>query len=91
MIPRLSPLIALLPCLLAAQEVGLPSYVIKLPASVETVLIAGRAHAGWQGVGEGDILFHWVEVWYRLCGGGFFREIVQEFFGKRAGENLRGG
>ncbi len=40
MIGRLSLLITFLPCLLAAQEIGLPSYVLELPASVETVLIA---------------------------------------------------
>ena len=40
MIRRLSLLIAVMPCLLAAQESDLPSYVLKLPASVETVLIA---------------------------------------------------
>ncbi len=40
MILRLSLLIAFLPCLSAAQEISLPSYVLKLPASVETVFIA---------------------------------------------------
>ena len=40
MIRRLSVLAAFLPCLSAGQEIELPSYVLQLPASVDTVLIA---------------------------------------------------
>jgi len=50
-----------LPCLLAAQENDLPSYVLKLPASVETVLIAETGTAtlhryryGEDGLEQGD-------------------------------------
>ncbi|MCH8246809.1 MAG: L,D-transpeptidase family protein [Bacteroidetes bacterium] len=61
MIRRHSLLITFLPCLLAAQEIDLPIYVLELPASVETVLIAETGTAtlhrfryGQDGLEKGD-------------------------------------
>ena len=45
MIRSLPFLLLLLPCLAAAQVAGVPSYVLKLPDTVETVLIAETATA----------------------------------------------
>jgi murein L,D-transpeptidase YafK len=61
MFRRLSLLVTFLPCLLAAQEIDLPRYVLELPASVKTVLIAETGTAtlhryrhGQDGLEQGD-------------------------------------